>query len=203
MTAAAVAAGRGARAQAQRERILDAAERCFVAQGFHAASMASVAQAASMSPGLIYRYFPSKHAIILGIIERQLEKGRARIAALSASTDLAQHLTASFREWRDRSSAEFNVPLFLSMNADAARDATIADALRASDRSIRTELVAWLQAAAAARGGTLDATTAAPRAALLQSLFEGMALRSVREPDLDLAAMEPQLRRLFAFLLEP
>lgn len=203
MTAAEVQAGRGERAQAQRERILDAAERCFVAQGFHAASMASVAQAASMSPGLIYRYFPSKHAIILGIIERQLEKGRARIAALSASTDLAQHLTASFRGWRDRSSAELNVPLFLSMNADAARDATIANAMRASDRSIRTDLVAWLQSAAEARGGRLDAATAALRAALLQSLFEGMALRSVREPDLDLETMEPQLRRLFSFLLEP
>jgi AcrR family transcriptional regulator len=191
------------RAQAQRERILDAAQRCFVAHGFHAASVASVAEAAGMSPGLIYRYFPSKHAIILGIIERQLDAARARIAALSATTDLAAHLAASFREWRDGTATEFNVPLFLSMNADAARDATIAEALRASDRTIRGELAAWLQAAAAARGRSLDAATTAPRAALLQCLYEGMALRSVREPDLDLAAVEPQLRRLFAFLLEP
>ena len=55
-------APRKARADAQRSRILAAAEKCFVQQGFHAASMASIATTAGMSPGLIYRYFPGKHS---------------------------------------------------------------------------------------------------------------------------------------------
>jgi AcrR family transcriptional regulator len=68
-----------AHAGAQRARILAAATTCFAEHGFHAASMASIAEAARMSPGLMYRYFPSKSAIVLAIIERQLAESRAKI----------------------------------------------------------------------------------------------------------------------------
>lgn len=51
------------RAEKQRQRILAAARRCFVERGFHAASMATIADTAEMSQGLIYRYFESKNAI--------------------------------------------------------------------------------------------------------------------------------------------
>ena len=48
-------------AQAERRaRILDAAERCFVRSGFHRTTMQDVAAEAKMSPGNLYRYFPSK-----------------------------------------------------------------------------------------------------------------------------------------------
>ncbi|KMO34447.1 TetR family transcriptional regulator, partial [Methylobacterium tarhaniae] len=43
----------------RRTRILDAAEACFVRDGFHRATMHDVAAEASMSPGNLYRYFPS------------------------------------------------------------------------------------------------------------------------------------------------
>jgi AcrR family transcriptional regulator len=184
------------RAQAQRERILDAAQRCFIAQGFHEASMASIAQAAEMSAGLIYRYFPGKHAIILAIIERELAKGRSRISALSASTDVTTELVRAWRGWRERSPDEFNVALFLSMSADGARDATIAQALHASDRRIREDLVAWL---VEAKGMRRD--VAERRAPVMQSLFEGLALREVREPALDIDTIEPELRRVLDALV--
>src|SRR3546814_16038354 len=45
------------RTLAQRERILCAAQKCFVEHGFHAASMASIAETAEMSAGLIPREF--------------------------------------------------------------------------------------------------------------------------------------------------
>ena len=50
----------GNRADAQRERILCAALKCFIEHGFHAASMANIAEAAQMSAGLMYRYFENK-----------------------------------------------------------------------------------------------------------------------------------------------
>ena len=40
-----------ARIGAQRERILTAAQECFIGHGFHAASMASIAETAGMSAG--------------------------------------------------------------------------------------------------------------------------------------------------------
>src|SRR5690606_36229393 len=45
------------RALAQRERVLCAAEQCFLRRVFHAASIADIAATAEMSAGLIYRYF--------------------------------------------------------------------------------------------------------------------------------------------------
>jgi TetR/AcrR family transcriptional regulator, repressor for uid operon len=58
----------------RRMRILDAAERCFVRNGFHKSTMQDVAAECSMSPGNLYRYFPSKDAIVAGLAERDREQ---------------------------------------------------------------------------------------------------------------------------------
>ena len=67
-----MAATASGKADLQRDRILHAAQCCFIEHGFHAASMASIAATAEMSAGLIYRYFASKNEIIVAIIDRQL-----------------------------------------------------------------------------------------------------------------------------------
>ena len=99
------------RAEAQRERILCAAQRCFIEYGFHAASMASIAETAQMSAGLMYRYFENKSAIVLAIIERQLQEGRDpdRTAAFVERTGRGPvrriHPLAGPRSERDERSA--------------------------------------------------------------------------------------------------
>ncbi len=54
---------------ARKQAILDAAEQVFTEKGFDVATMQDVAQACDMSPGNLYRYFPSKQAIVSGLIE--------------------------------------------------------------------------------------------------------------------------------------
>ena len=68
----------------RRDEILAAAARCFVRSGFHGASMQDICTEAGMSPGNLYRYFPSKEALIAGIAERD----RAEVAQQFASVDL-------------------------------------------------------------------------------------------------------------------
>ena len=70
----------------RRAEILAAAQRCFVRSGFHGASMQDICAEAGMSPGNLYRYFPSKEALIAGIAERD----RAEVAQEFASADLSQ-----------------------------------------------------------------------------------------------------------------
>lgn len=70
----------------RRDEILAAAQRCFVQNGFHQTSMQEICASAGMSPGNLYRYFPSKEAIIAGIAERD----RAEVAREFASADLSQ-----------------------------------------------------------------------------------------------------------------
>jgi AcrR family transcriptional regulator len=49
---------------AQRRRILDAARRCFVREGFHATSMQDILAEAGLSAGGVYVYFKSKEEIV-------------------------------------------------------------------------------------------------------------------------------------------
>src|SRR5512140_961015 len=69
----------------RRDDILEAAERCFVRSGFHQTSMQDICAEAGMSAGNLYRYFPSKEAIIAGICERN----RAEAADSFLSVDHA------------------------------------------------------------------------------------------------------------------
>ncbi|WP_158564292.1 TetR/AcrR family transcriptional regulator [Jiangella anatolica] len=49
---------------ARRQQILEAAWRCFSRQGFHATSMQDVFAESGLSAGAVYRYFPSKAALV-------------------------------------------------------------------------------------------------------------------------------------------
>jgi AcrR family transcriptional regulator len=51
----------------RRQQILDAAVDCFATRGFHATSMQDIFNAAGLSAGAVYRYFPSKAALIRDI----------------------------------------------------------------------------------------------------------------------------------------
>jgi AcrR family transcriptional regulator len=102
------------RAEVQRERILCAAQKCFIEHGFHAASMANIAAAAQMSAGLMYRYFENKSAIVKAIVERQLQDGRAQIEQLHTSADLVASLLQTYRLWLTRDPAVMNPALYRS-----------------------------------------------------------------------------------------
>jgi TetR/AcrR family transcriptional regulator, transcriptional repressor of aconitase len=57
----------------RRAHILAAARRCFVRDGFHQTSMQDLVSEAGMSSGAVYRYFPSKDAMIEAIAEQNLD----------------------------------------------------------------------------------------------------------------------------------
>ena len=185
-------------AEAQRDRILSAAQRCFVEHGFHAASMANIAESSGMSAGLIYRYFHSKQEIILAIIERQLDQRRADIARLSHSSDLVAGAVDLFVQWRD---ADQRAALFLEMTAEASRNPQIAEALRKADLVSRDDFRSWLTRSAEHGGLGLPNDLTEPRAIALQSLVEGLAIRAVREPDLDPETLRAALAQVIPQLL--
>jgi AcrR family transcriptional regulator len=191
----------GTRAEAQRDRILCAALKCFIEHGFHAASMASIADAAQMSAGLMYRYFANKNAIVLAIIERQLEEKRCVIRQLHSSTDIAARLLETFEQWRARDPHVMSAALFLEMSAEATRNPQIAGALRSADTLTRADFQTWLSRSRNEGGMGLPEDVAASRALLLQCVVEGLALRAVREPDLDPDRLQSTLDDLFARLL--
>ncbi|HUN73901.1 MAG TPA: helix-turn-helix domain-containing protein [Steroidobacteraceae bacterium] len=190
------------RAQRQRTRILDAAERCFIEHGFHAASMAHIAATAGMSPGLIYRYFAGKNEIVRAIVERHLETDGCRaMQHLNTREDFVTSILEAFERWRRRDDPAVNAALILELTAEAARDPEIREVVRSKDRVVSEELTVAIQRAARAAGGALSSEAASGRAVLLQCLFEGLAFRVVRSPELSAKALRPLLEKVITALM--
>ena len=191
-----------ARAAKQRERILDAAEVCFIQHGFHAASMAGIAQTADMSAGLIYRYFDSKAAIVKAIIERHLESEHyKKIGQLHSAEDVSRSILETFDSWRRRDDPKMNPVLMIELAAESTRDPTIARAVRTKDRAFEPSITALVRRIARSRGIKLTAVAARSRAMVLQCLVEGLAMRVVRDPKLQRATLKPALEAVVAVLM--
>jgi len=192
-----------ARTRAQRERILVAAQQCFIESGFHAASMASIAETANMSPGLIYRYFKGKNEIIVAIIERQLVFLRAEIAMLDGSIDLPAILVEGYDGCRAGQTEGLSPALILEMSAEASRDTKIAEALAAFDITMRTDIADWLGRSEKYGGQGLSRQASASRALILQCLIEGLKVRQTREPEIDRALLKAAMEEVLNLLLQP
>ena len=187
-------------AEAQRERILDAAQKCFIERGFHAASIASIAETAGMSAGLMYRYFENKNTIVKAIIERELERNDAKIAELYTRADLLARIVDTFRQWQLGDPEAMNAALYLEVAAEATRDAEIAGVVAESDAWVRGEFQRWLGRSRAEGGLGLSPEAARARALLMQCLVGGLVVRAVREPDLDPDALRHALEPLLRYL---
>jgi AcrR family transcriptional regulator len=71
--------------QAQtRGELVDAAERLFTAQGFHATSIDAVAAEAGFTKGAVYSNFASKEDLFFGVYERRVDRRLAEIEAILA-----------------------------------------------------------------------------------------------------------------------
>src|SRR5690348_18411342 len=101
---------RRANAQLQadrRDEILAAAQTCFARSGFHQTSMQEICAEAGMSPGNLYRYFPSKEALIAGISERNRAQAAADFAAVDKAPDFFTGFAALGRQYLvDRTDVE-------------------------------------------------------------------------------------------------
>jgi AcrR family transcriptional regulator len=191
------------RAREQKERILSAAQSCFIDSGFFAASMATIAETAGMSPGLIYRYFENKNAIILAIIEQQLTDARRRIRELHSSENLAARIVDYFDETRPATDNPMSTALYLEITAQATRDPQIAAALQRYDTTVCAELADWLRRSKAEGGYGLPESVVATRALMLLCLIEGLKLRGPRGLDFDRRKLKTTLEGVLDSLFAP
>ncbi|MCR8722856.1 TetR/AcrR family transcriptional regulator [Frigidibacter sp. ROC022] len=81
--------------------LLDSVRGVFAAKGFEKASMQDLAQAANMSAGNFYRYFPSKDAIIEAMVERDLAYVERDFETIMESDDPRGLLRAGLIEHLD------------------------------------------------------------------------------------------------------
>ena len=66
------------------ERLLGCAARLFDERGYHDTTTNHVAEAAGVSVGSLYQYFPNNDALLVGLAERHVDEAAVVLRALSA-----------------------------------------------------------------------------------------------------------------------
>jgi AcrR family transcriptional regulator len=105
------------------DAILDAAEKVLVEAGYSGFSIEAVARRARAGKPTIYRWWPSKAALLLEVYQRQKRVDDPDTGKLEE--DLVGFLKSLFSHWRETSSGS----VFKSLVAEAQSDETAAAAL--------------------------------------------------------------------------
>lgn len=86
-----------------RDRILDAAARLFHEQGYHATGVATILRQADVNAGSMYHFFPSKEALLVGVLERYKALCHPVVMAPveAASADPIERVFALMQQYRD------------------------------------------------------------------------------------------------------
>jgi TetR/AcrR family transcriptional repressor of uid operon len=173
----------------RRAEILAAAQRCFVCSGFHAASMQEICAEAGMSPGNLYRYFPSKEALIAGIAERD----RAEVAQQFARANLSNGFFTVLEAMAHHHFAEKpneQVLLCTEIMAEARRDPEIARICASFDTDVKTWLLDLLRAAIA-RGDIPGDVDLHGVVTMLMIIADGVWWRRALDPQFDPGSVVP------------
>jgi AcrR family transcriptional regulator len=185
---------------ARRDHIAAAAERAFVRHGFHAATMNQVAEEAGMSAGNLYRYFPSKEALVEGICMLDQRERGAAFHALAASGDVLGMLEAMLRD-NLLNKPRHKAVMFLEVAAEAGRNPRIAEMMRTNDAEVIAGL-AHLIETAKANGEAVAALDASFAARLMFTYVGGLFRRRALDERFDVEAEAMMtmalLRALFA-----
>jgi AcrR family transcriptional regulator len=183
----------------RREEILTAAQACFSRAGFHQTSMQAICAEAGMSPGNLYRYFPSKEAIIAGIAERDRADAAESFAAVQAAPDFFAGLAGLARHHLVERSKE-EVGLCAEIMAESRRNPDVARIYQAVEDDVKGRLVAMLHGAAE-RGEISPESNFDGAATVLMALADGLSWRRAVDPAFDAESVLPLILQMVKCLL--
>lgn len=183
----------------RRTRILDAAERCFVRQGFHLSTMQHIAAEAGMSAGNLYRYFPSKESLVEGLCERDRRDVARDFEAFEGASDFMAVFAELGRRHFDDEPRDKSV-LCLQIWAEATRSPAVAGFVSAFNDDLIERLTTLLDNARAA-GAIAPAVEPRTIARLVATLADGLFVRRAVVPSFDAKTEIPPVLNLLCALV--
>jgi TetR/AcrR family transcriptional regulator, repressor for uid operon len=196
------ASSRAVRREAQVQRILDAARACFLKSGFNGASMGDICAEANMSPGALYRYFPSKESLVEAICAVDREEDARILMTVAAAPSIVDGLTEAVLLHVEHVHRSGMAALFSEIFAEAQRNEAIAGTVMRSMREARAMLEAGLRQA-------VEAGVIAPVAPLpvvletMMSMGHGLVMADLPRQGLNREALEPVIRAMITAALRP
>jgi len=187
--------------EARRESIIEAARRAFVRKGTEATTMADIARESGLTPGALYRYFPTKDDLIktcfheaMGEVSRRwMEQADAAIDPLDDLAELSLLTFARLEEPEEWTNSIIHLEHDLAI-AREGNEKALAD-WRAERESITAKIEARL--AASQQQGKLSSTldTRLLAEAML-SFYWGARLVRILEPNANTTGQLDQLLTL-------
>ena len=188
----------------RRDEILSAAQRLFARMGFHQTSMQQICAAAGMSPGNLYRYFPSKEAIIAGIAAGAPPPGapprtpRANPPPVIWADFFATFAALAHHHFVERTADE--VSLCAEIMSESRRNPAIARIMNDFDKDVTVRLTSMLRAAAErgeiSRDIDFDAVVS-----MLMVIADGVWWRRAVEPDFEAKSVLPLFMDITRYML--
>jgi AcrR family transcriptional regulator len=195
-------AARSARRDAQTARIVEAARACFKASGFHGASMSDICNAAGMSPGALYRYFPSKESLVEAICAADREEDANILKQIADADDVVEGMVGGLLAHVMQVHRSGMAPLFSEIFAEAQRNPVIEGTLQRS--MCDAERVIFDSLAKAQAKGEIDPV--APLPLLLQTMMamgHGLVTHDLPRLGITPDMMTPVIRAMVMALLRP
>ncbi len=174
-------------------RIVEAMRTSVAERGISGSTFDVVARAAGVSRGLLHYYFGTKERLLVEAVRRETEvRGallRDAVASARGADELIDGLVRSFEDLLGAGPSQ--VVMFYELLTLAQRNQGIASELSELSRTLRLELA---QALRTGRDAGVFQLRAGPDevASFLLVLADGVMIRRMSEPDLDVRALMDQ-----------
>ncbi len=169
--------------QRRREQIIDAACACFAREGFHRTTMHDICEEADLSPGAVYRYFPSKEDLIRSIGDDSCQRQLDLIESIRGIDDMRQALaTLAAQSFARVAGIEGSIDIDLW--AEAMRSPAIKESLNRGSKELRDSFMGLVRDGQA-RGDLNPDLDPEAVARVFISLFQGLVLQKELEGAVD------------------
>lgn len=196
------ASSRFERREAQVARILEGARGCFLKSGFQGASMGDICAAAGMSPGALYRYFPSKESLVEAICAMNRENDAIILAGIANATSIVDGMTAGFMAHAQQVNETGMAPLFAEIFAEAKRNTAMDQILQRSMAEVLDVIAAALNAALK-RGEINPILPLDQLLPITMAMCDGLVTSDLPKAGISIESMEPAVRALIIAMLRP
>lgn len=158
----------------RRHQFLNAAQACFSRRGFHQTTIQDISDEAGVSVGLLYRYFPSKDAVIEAMAEAHKGRIAETLERAREAGSLREALEAFFLDAGKDVEGCARPALVVDLFAEASRNSRVADCVS----EVMEHVVGAMEELIGESGETLRLGISSRRAAeLLVAFKHGLFMR--------------------------
>jgi len=179
--------------QKTKERIIAAASKVLAEKGYEATTLREISREAQAAPGLVHYYFGGKDELLVEVLQAAGQRFHQRMERLVQQVPVERSLEAILTQLRERVDLEpdvyrlryesFSLGLHNPLIEPKVRERL---AQRRNEiGSVMAKVLENMERTDGAQRSSLDPTLLA---ALLISIFDGLALQKIMDPTFDLEA---------------